>query len=1270
MSSTNRTMVYLCSPSKKKICVLNGIDDSSGGIGCNGTDFNSLTFDVYKQITIDGEFVESNGYSYIKSKMYLLLQNSNKGNGYYRLTTEPTKSNDGNIEKLTVSAISAESELVDKNLVGVKINTGEVDSYENLDKSNIGVNKLPKEYVTFYNPTNKKLSLLHIITSKAVGWSIGYVDPALTTITTNPTRNPKYSFSIDNEDIYSFLINTLSKSARCVFDFDIENFTINAYAIENIGEDTGVVVSLRNLANSIKVSCNDDSIYTCFRVAGGEGIDGIEAVNIGQGYIEDLSYYTQYPFMEEPLITKYNTWVSYREGRRADYVATMKSFTEANSKANEILNRVPDDVLEKTMWNGFTAYELQDQLAFYNALKGIVEKDPAYQTGGVFDIEKLKLVPLYYTYECYQPIIENIKVAFGNRLKISTDTELNTFLTKFATEKNEILTEFTVGGIVNMNALNASDKKYAYNSLIFCIPLVEYYIANYSTISDENPDDYPNDWETDWKLFGVSELTAKLQLYDHSLGMLRKTLDVTYLTNAYTYSTLPDAEKAKYTNEENYNKKKVEYQDALSLYSNCSSALAERKSEYDLQMTHVNYISSGLETIVTDVEITNSKHGFSIEELATLDKLRNYNDHTNENVISTNLDTLVDDIDSKNFLYNDAKEQLYIKSHPQFTWEAEVDNLFALEEFKSWHSDFSLWNFINLAVSDTYMEKLRIISLEFNPFDKHSNDLTVTFSNSIRTNQGVSDFTTILGGIASANKNSITSGSSSNSSSTNSQMINSLIQLLNYNSTVKSTINDVANKVTTESQIESSKELNKTRLITDKIYGTVLDWAYEGTLDGKVEIDGGLLHAHSVVADKLATNAIMSLYYEPPSSGYFSGRGTYLNLEDGSITSKNFSIDGSGNARFKGIVEASGGNIGGFKIEGDNLIRKYIQALAIWETEIRTNYFTQSFYSYFGSGEEVLEGKSQLSWDELCIEGRDSNGNYVLYSKMREDLFEVGDENYHSSLTRYGLSIEDGEEYLLNINANTINTSISGQTSTLFLNPYSTTSISKLKVTDNAQFRGNGLDLYYTTPYIDFHFDNNASDYTSRIVEEASGELSFLVNPYTGGAKFTGAIMPYTDSGSSCGKSSMRWSSAYLSSSPIVTSDKDKKTPVSNFTKQHEDFFMLLTGKVYKFVDGTSGRSHWGWYAQDIEQAMTDVGLTDLDFAGFCKDTIINENTGEETILYSLRYEEFISLTVHMAQNALNKIILLENRLEVLELTDVKSQLTDIKSQLEQNKNI
>lgn len=70
------------------------------------------------------------------------------------------------------------------------------------------------------------------------------------------------------------------------------------------------------------------------------------------------------------------------------------------------------------------------------------------------------------------------------------------------------------------------------------------------------------------------------------------------------------------------------------------------------------------------------------------------------------------------------------------------------------------------------------------------------------------------------------------------------------------------------------------------------------------------LNANSVTTAKLATDAIKSTNYSY-SSGNFSSAGTFLDLSTGLLRSKNFAIDSSGNAYFKGNVQANAGYIGG-----------------------------------------------------------------------------------------------------------------------------------------------------------------------------------------------------------------------------------------------------------------------------------------------------------------------------------------------------------------------
>lgn len=137
----------------------------------------------------------------------------------------------------------------------------------------------------------------------------------------------------------------------------------------------------------------------------------------------------------------------------------------------------------------------------------------------------------------------------------------------------------------------------------------------------------------------------------------------------------------------------------------------------------------------------------------------------------------------------------------------------------------------------------------------------------------------------------------------------------------------------------------------------------------------------------------------------------------------------------------------------------------------------------------------------------------------------------------------------------------------------------------------------------------------------------------------------------------------YSNSSTITTSDREKKTDIQSISDKYEELFFKLQPRLFKFKDGTSGRIHIGAIAQEVEEALKDVGLSDTEFAGFVrqeKEYVVNKETGEitqeEGYDYYLRYEEFVMLLCHMLQKLYaekeeqdNKISDLESRIVALE---------------------
>lgn len=164
-------------------------------------------------------------------------------------------------------------------------------------------------------------------------------------------------------------------------------------------------------------------------------------------------------------------------------------------------------------------------------------------------------------------------------------------------------------------------------------------------------------------------------------------------------------------------------------------------------------------------------------------------------------------------------------------------------------------------------------------------------------------------------------------------------------------------------------------------------------------------------------------------------------------------------------------------------------------------------------------------------------------------------------------------------------------------------------------------------------------------------------------------FFPNTDGKTNLGISSYRWGQIYSSNSTISTSDRNLKDNIKPLEDDRVvDFIMGLKPSSYKLKDGTSGRTHYGMIAQDIEDLMNSLSMSSLDFAGFiksplCKEvtetdddgneyTIVKEVDDGEHYIYSLRYEEFIAPLIKMVQ------------IQQEEIAGLKKQIEEIRNQI------
>lgn len=111
-------------------------------------------------------------------------------------------------------------------------------------------------------------------------------------------------------------------------------------------------------------------------------------------------------------------------------------------------------------------------------------------------------------------------------------------------------------------------------------------------------------------------------------------------------------------------------------------------------------------------------------------------------------------------------------------------------------------------------------------------------------------------------------------------------------------------------------------------------------------------------------------------------------------------------------------------------------------------------------------------------------------------------------------------------------------------------------------------------------------------------------------------------------------------SSLSIDSDSSLKNSVATYASAYDTLFDALKPVTYKYNNGTSGRTHTGFIAQDVLTAIETAGLATKDFAAYIEST---DESGET--VRSLRYEEFVSLNTWQIQKLKERVAKLESEL-------------------------
>ncbi len=430
------------------------------------------------------------------------------------------------------------------------------------------------------------------------------------------------------------------------------------------------------------------------------------------------------------------------------------------------------------------------------------------------------------------------------------------------------------------------------------------------------------------------------------------------------------------------------------------------------------------------------------------------------------------------------------------------------------------------------------------------------------------------------------------------------------------TADKIAARTITASKIVSgsitSTEINVSNLVSDGLIGAN-------------KLTAGNIDVSSLFAQTItASGSIQSSNYAY-TSGNYSTKGIRLVMSTGQLISRKFAIDSSGNAYFAGDISGakiSGSSISAGTITGARISGGTVSGVAISGGEISSTGSIQA-------GGVVYEEKTHIKDGHITNSGY--NGGRERMLSVANGILDVGlkDGSYKTSIRAEAFTVYKGSGGVFTINAegNRMSTSLNASFSgTVEIDGPMLPSADKAKNMGSPSKMWN--NIYAKSLVIKGSYSSEGS--IGGVWKDGASHAALLMDS-------TGLNTCLGWAGSSTYKTAviLRGQSVRLGSATgtVVTSDERLKNSFQDLGR-YEGFFYKLEPYAFKYNDGTSGRYHCGFKAQQVLAALEASGLTTQDFAGFVRFPVSSSSEeyhgfDEE---YGVIYTEFIPLLVHEVQ--------------------------------------
>lgn len=716
--------------------------------------------------------------------------------------------------------------------------------------------------------------------------------------------------------------------------------------------------------------------------------------------------------------------------------------------------------------------------------------------------------------------------------------------------------------------------------------------------------------------------SRKAQFLQDSLSLETTIVEASELYGVYN-SKLEELNAAKRV-QDNYISEKAssaQLAEAKAAVNTASTAANNAKKQWESKNLSVETKRTNLNALVAKCSLSTSARDESNNPIFTdalLEELSSYiytADYSNENIVKTDSMSAVQVYNQSSLLMEDAEKELDKVSSENIKFTVSTSDFIFKKDFSQFTEQLRPGCIVWAEDKDDEFSQYHISSISID-FDGKTSDLT--FSSRYNKYDIKSLFDEVLGSVSKS-----------------ASQITKAMNLLDKQNDLNKQFSDFAKDALTLTADNVMASENQDVVINDRGY-----WGR------KLQTDE---HGNPIIDQSTG----LPLYDSEQVK--IINNGVYLTDDDWSSVATAIGKINVGNT----YTQISGESAPDFSTldvysENNGIYTKVEEEPSDWATSYTNYYFATPNYRYGVAGDVIIgklimgnglylqageDGYTNLVFDErgLSTSSKLSRWHFAEdhYTSEYDDYIEeylntgfiLDSTNLHTGVLEQVLSIGYesfyqimGEEASVGFSTNIVSDyglTIRSKKMLMLASPSANMIIGQV---DSEFDEGIIMRTSNDSTIVHFEFHNNT---------DGSGIISYE------GANNKGVYLEVSDNNSLLATASggQLFGTWKLQSGSAITSDKNKKHDISPVSDKYVDLFDKLSPSLFKYNDGTSDRTHVGFIAQDVEQAVKDAGLSSKDFAGY----IIDEN-GE----YSIRYEEIIALNTMEIQKLKARIAELE----------------------------